>query len=193
MDIKNLVFTTAGAGLGSLVTWLCVKNHYATIADEEIASVKEYYKNELIEELKADMINQEKEDAEKEVKKVNKEEPDYQGIITKLNYGSYSQKEEKKVAVPVKEEEKKKPYIIDVNEFADDCNFEKVTITYFEGDGVFLDEEDEEISDGVKLICEDNINQFSKYDDVCYVRNEETRTDYEVILDDHSSSTYFGR
>ena len=41
--MKNVIFFSLGAALGSIVTVLCVKNHYRKLADEEIDEVREAF------------------------------------------------------------------------------------------------------------------------------------------------------
>ena len=43
--MNKLLMFTLGAAAGSLLTWKIVEGKYKKIADEEIESVKEHYKN----------------------------------------------------------------------------------------------------------------------------------------------------
>ena len=43
--MKNVLIFVLGAATGSVITWKLVEQKYKKIADEEIASVKERFKN----------------------------------------------------------------------------------------------------------------------------------------------------
>ena len=43
MSLNSVLIFTAGAVIGSLITWKLVKTKYENIANEEIASVKETF------------------------------------------------------------------------------------------------------------------------------------------------------
>ena len=47
--MKNVFIFLAGVGVGSLVTWKYVERKYRNLAEEEIESVKELYKEKLAE------------------------------------------------------------------------------------------------------------------------------------------------
>lgn len=189
MSMKTVMIFLLGAGIGSAATYLGVKKHFETLADEEIESVKEYYKSELKKGVKTEEIDPEMPENEENTDKNDptdpSKEPDYQGIIQKLNYGEYSKKEKvegKETDKPVK---KQGPFVISGDEFAGDLRHEKVTLTYFEDDGVFFDESEAEIvSTGMELVGEENLGRFGEYEeDVLYVRNNDNVTDYEVLLE----------
>ena len=41
--MNNALYFVAGAGIASVITYICTKNYYAKKADQEIASIREYY------------------------------------------------------------------------------------------------------------------------------------------------------
>ena len=43
--MKNLLYFVTGAAIGSVVTWKLIEKKYKDLADEEIESVKETFKN----------------------------------------------------------------------------------------------------------------------------------------------------
>lgn len=73
----------------------------------------------------------------------------------------------------------KPPYIIDEDEFAEDIIFEKVTITYYEGDDTLCDT-DESIMKIEDIIGREALDE-GFIDDILYVRNEKLGIDYEVV------------
>ena len=169
-DIKTAIAFTLGATIGSVVTWLITKEKYKQIADEEINSVKELYKKESQEI---------REDADKEV--MNK----YDEILDSNGYRNYSKKESKE------EEDLNKPYVIAPEEFEEN-DYDTVTLFYFEDD-VVTDEQHNIIDNIDELIGDDALNHFGEYeDDSVFVRNDVTKTDYEILKDGRNFSDILG-
>lgn len=193
MPVKSVLLFLAGIGVGSAGTYFAVKKYYENYMDEEIASVKEYYKENIMEiaerEFGETAVNPERDDNLEEPKK---DEPDYQGIIQKLNYGDYSKKDDKIVESRSKETsipEKKEPYVIEPDDFTNDSQYDKITLTYFSEDGVFMSIEEEVVPEGMQLVGEENLEHIGEIEeDVVYIRNEEQGADYEVILEERSYS-----
>lgn len=193
MPIKEVMLFIAGLGIGSVGTYFVVKKHYENFMDEEIESVKEYYKDNIMEiaehEFGESAVNPEREEVSEEA---NKKEPDYQKIIKKLNYGDYSKKDDKVVESRSKETsipEKKEPYVIEPDDFTNDSQYDKITLTYFSEDGVFMSIEEEVVPEGMQLVGEENLEHIGEIEEyVVYIRNEEQGADYEVILEERSYS-----
>lgn len=90
------------------------------------------------------------------------------------------------------------PYVIDMEDFSEDHNeFDKLTIYYYEEDGVLVDDNEELITDISSVIgdqalpCFDDPERYDK--NVVYVRNERLSIDYEIIKVDSSyQSTIYG-
>ena len=79
------------------------------------------------------------------------------------------------------------PYRITMAEFFNERpDFDKITIYYYEADGVWLDEKEEEIED-IDSYIGSNAKTLYSYampgdeEDVRFIRNEEYHTDYEII------------
>lgn len=78
------------------------------------------------------------------------------------------------------------PYIISVDEFMENDDFEKISITYYEGDDVLADERDMPIDDVDQTVGNDNLNRFgweSKDKNVVYVRNDRMQAFFEIAKD----------
>ena len=77
------------------------------------------------------------------------------------------------------------PYIISVDQFADEKDhYDKITINYYEEDDTLCEENEEIIEDPMMVVGEDTLTRFgedSDDPDVVYVRNEKLEIDYEVI------------
>lgn len=193
MPIKEVMLFIAGLGIGSVGTYFVVKKHYEDFMDEEIESVKEYYKDNIMEiaerEFGESAVNPEKEEPVEE----KENEPNYQKIIKKLNYGDYSKKDDKVVESHTNAEpavaEKKGPYVIGPDDFANDEQYDKITLTYFSDDGVFVSIEEEVVPEGMQVIGEENLDHIGEIEEnVVYIRNEGLNADYEVILEERAYS-----
>lgn len=78
-----------------------------------------------------------------------------------------------------------KPYIITHDEyFAAEKDYETVTLTYFEVDGVLLGEDEQTIDNSDEIVGEATLTRFghgSKDNNMVYVRNDKLATDYEIV------------
>lgn len=181
-----LVMFIAGAAVGSAATWCYVKKKYEKIAQEEIDSVKEVF-------AKKEGYSRAKEAAkvgEEVVRGFNdgvrmaadqaKEKPDiaeYAAMIHKYGGDVVGEKER-----AVKE---KYPYVISPEEFGEFEDYEKISLTYY-SDGILADENDEVVDD-VEDIVGDALDHFGEYeDDSVFVRCDERKCDYEILLDQRS-------
>lgn len=181
MLIKVFIFT-AGAAIGSAVTWNVLKTKYEQIANEEIESVKRHYKIKEAGEQAAKGF----EDGAKEIK----ESLDEYGKDTRAMYESYtkrysSDQDEKPETKVEKEEEEnvEKPYVISPEEFGEIDEYETISLTLYD-DGVLTDDDDNIIDDVEGTVGEDSLNHFGEYEeDSVFVRNDERRCDYEILLD----------
>ena len=176
-QIKNAFIFVTGAVIGSLVTWKLLEAKYKKIADEEIQSVKDAFvnsnnpdNNKVVDESK------EKEDHEKTVK------DDYSNIVQDLGYTT----DEKKGGKSVMND---KPYVIRPEEFGENGDYETESLTYY-SDGVLTDDFDNPINDVEFLVGEDSLTHFGEYeDDSVFVRNDATKSYYEILLDTRAYST----
>lgn len=199
--MKNFFTFITGLVIGSVVTYVVVKDKFEKIAQEEIDSVKEVFGRRVEKEAdkKVEKI------AEKEVEKIRKEYNDY-GSLTK-NYTSYSENkpEENNEEDEVEEDDcaqvededgveifeverasnSDRPYVIDPWDFGGEDGYDTITLNYY-ADGVLTDDdnnviEDEEIDD---IVGKDFAEHFGEYEKDCVcVRNDRLKTDYEICRD----------
>lgn len=178
MDKKNILMLVLGACIGSFLTALYMDKKHIEFMEQE-ADWCENLAKEIIESRDTDVeVNEiNDEDQEKKVLVMNKDR--YKKIAT--NYSNSPEIPEPKIK-PVRT----LPYVISFEEFCEgEDNHDKITITYYAGDGVLVDEEEEIIEDTERLVGDDNlINKFgdgSDDPDVLYVRNERMGIDYEIV------------
>lgn len=175
--ISVLAFV-AGAAIGSVVTYKFVTAKYEEIIQEEIESVKEIYRTH----------NEEFEQAKKKAQEA-KEKPnisEYVSVVNNLGYiNEESIAEEKKEGRPNNE-----PYVIPPEEFDTIDGYDVESFTYYK-DGVLTDTYDKPMSedDIENLIGRESLNGFGEYcDDSVYVRNEQFKMDYEILMDQRKYS-----
>ena len=171
--LSNLFIFTAGAAIGSAVTWKLVKDKYARIAQEEIEAVREVYMKHdddsvepVVDEEPAVVIT------ESVPTFTEQERVDYANIAS--NYTT-----EKGVPKPVS-----RPYVISPDDY-EDSDYPAVSLTYY-ADGVVEDDfynvlSDDEIEE---KIGRDSLHHFGEYEeDSVFVRNDAEETDYEILRD----------
>ena len=173
---KILIFA-AGATIGSAVTWKLVKTKYEQIANDEINEMREHFK-------KKNGIKEEN-DEENEYEPDGNDISEYEEVLDETGYRNYSTKKEKE------ETNVETPYVISPEEFDDNEDYETVSLTLYE-DGVLTDEMDNIIDDIDELVGEDSLNHFGEYeDDSVFVRNDERKTDYEILRDTRKFSDVY--
>lgn len=180
---KSINFTLFifGAAVGSTVTWIYAKKKYELIAQEEINSVKEVFsKRENGNAVKEAEFNKQE------------EKPDlkeYASKIHKNNYTNYSDTdgESETKRETGKQDERNKngyfTYVITPEEFGEFDDYEKVSLSYFD-DQILADENLDIVDDIEETVGIDSLTHFGEYeDDSIFVRNDERKCDYEILLD----------
>lgn len=177
MSNRNVILAfSLGAAVGSLVAWRILKNKYEQIARTEIEEVKAVYSKRAKEN---------KENVEKEIKneKIDEEHESrvekYSEIAKKYNPPESSDASQNQEDDFVAD----RPYVISPSEFGDQDGYDTVSLKYY-SDGVLTDYFDEPVDDVDDLVGEESLNSFGEYEpDSVYVRNEEERTDFEILLE----------
>lgn len=179
--VTNFVMFAMGAVVGSVITWHCVKKKYEQIAQEEIDSVKAVFmkKDPDMEVTVSETPHQ------AEPRKVE-EKPsisEYAALLKNEGYTNYSG--------TGKEEQTSmndKPYVISPEEFGEDEEYEKISLTYY-ADQVLADENDELVEDVEGAVGFESLTHFGEYeDDSVFVRNDRLKCDYEILLDQRTYS-----
>lgn len=193
VETKLIMFAT-GSVIGSVVTWYFLKKRYEKIIKEEINSVKETLKSssrvnhsdKWHEHLEDYIYNKKltlKENLEeaKNLKDVHQVEKitqdngyvDYSGIMTKPK----EKKEEKGETTTTNS-----VHIITPEEYGNG-DYETVSLMYF-SDGVLTDDQREPIENVDEVIGEESLLHFGEYEeDSVFVRNDDLKADYEILLD----------
>jgi len=157
-----------GAAAGTAATWHYVKKKYEKIAQEEIDSVKAVFAK--------------KEDDDNKVREENRQVKDKPDLV---QYAAMVQKYRGTV------DEKKDPYVIPPEEFGEFDDYEKISLTYY-ADEILTDDNDDMIDD-VEDIVGDALEHFGEYEeDSVFVRCDERKCDYEILLDQRNFSDVVG-
>ena len=194
--MKNFFTFVTGLVIGSVVTYVIVKDKFEKIAQEEIDSVKEVFGRRVEKEAdkKVEKI------AKKEVEKIRKEYNEYDNLTK--NYTSYSKNKTEESIEDVEYEEVcendedgveldeierasdyDKPYIIEPQEFGALDGYSLITLYHY-SDNVLADDCDELVEDLDDVVGEDYASHFGEYEDDCvYVRNDRLKADYEICRD----------
>lgn len=185
---KVLAFVL-GATAGSLLTWKLLEKKYKAMADAEIESVIQHFKNKEDETKDAIIEHFVEED------KIDGTRTEYTKMVNDMGYTSasrsteYSVEEDGSVYMAPGPEEVA-PYVISPEEYGAG-DFETACWTYY-ADSIVTDDEDEIVWNPESIIG-DALNHFGDFeDDSVHVRNENTGCDYEILKNEHTFSEING-
>lgn len=191
---RSFVYLTTGLVLGGAAGYLVTKKLLDAKFEAElhlqIQDVKDYYR----------IIRKEGEYASPETVPTVETEVTYDDVLEGLEYIETTPEEVTETEDVVEDEEEEEvvvrnpnePYVISVKEFMEDrLEYDKVTLSYFEDDDVLCDEREEVIPNVDATVGSDALTKFgvlSEDSKIVYVRNERTKTDFEVLRDSGSYS-----
>ena len=168
--LSNVIMFAVGAAIGSAVTWALVKSKYERIANEEIAEMRDYVRNK---------VEPEKVEPKKfENEKFQMDKAKYVNLTA--DYLKSFNEEEKGGAEDMEET---KPYVITPEEFGENDDYDTVSLTYY-ADDILEDDQGNIIDDPDEVVGEGYADHFGEFEeDSVYVRNDELKIDYEILLD----------
>lgn len=193
--MKNLLCFVAGAAIGSVVTWKLIEKKYKDLADEEIESVIETFKN------RKPIITKDnvKETVEKVINKYKEPKEIVEDIVTAEKYSIENEEEideddESNYTIDVDPGvEVIAPYVITPEQFGEYSEYSEYgtkTLTYY-ADNVLTDEIDNPITseEMETMIGPDALDHFGEYeDDSVYIRDEMNEMDYEILKSEKTFS-----
>ena len=170
MNKESIFSLIVGMAIGACATSRYFKKKYELIAQEEIDSVKEALSRHMADNPAKN------EDKPKQESKLQSE------ALKAFRRYSGSENEERTTAPG--------PYVISPDEFGGADGYDTISLTYYSGNGVLVDDNEEQVDNVEELVGEDSLKHFGEYeDDSVYVRNDERKCDYEILLDE---SNYYG-
>jgi hypothetical protein len=195
---KGLCIFAAGALAGAAVAARAVRDKYQQEAEEEIAEMREYYRELRKENVEKYPVQNEEAEAEKEENtkdeydEIVKGYTNYTQYLSKAaaKYFDTETKENKKEEKEEKEERTNyEPFIIDVEEFGEDPTYDTATLTYYK-DKVLTNDLDDVID--YSVAGEENLKIFDEHPDckAIYVRDDIYMVDYEIIRDPYQYDEY---
>lgn len=159
MKASSILIFALGAAAGAAASYAFARHKFLGIAQEEINSVKEVYAKRAAAREKPDLS-------------------EYAEIVN--NEGYSEQTDGAPAAKPVKV-----PYVISPDEFAEDEEYDKVTLYYY-ADGVLADDTGD-VVDVSTVGGEECLEEFGAFeDDAVYVRDDEEKVDYEILEDERT-------
>lgn len=176
-NVIKIVIFTAGAAIGSAVTYKLIKTKYETIANDEIEEIREYYKSkeeDTEEEPKQEPAIAENVKVESKPNVVN-----YAAMVNNMGYDTSDKTEDRPVV-----EEADLPYEIAPDEYSEFEDYSYFSFTYYD-DGFVADDNDEIVEDVDDIIGNDLLERFKEDPDLdsIYVRNDALKSDYEILRD----------
>jgi hypothetical protein len=202
-----------GAVVGGVITAAVLDRRYRLkynqIADDEIEHMKDFYREkeaELLDEQKK-IVSQPKPDLDEMAKHLARDadKRETEAIIEANRYAEAAEAAEELAEREEAEAEERNafvdlppwnydrelasrtnevPFIMHFEEYQQSECSHQVTITYFEGDDVLVDESDEVISKKDEVVGMENLNKFGhgSFDpNVVYVRNPKLDIEYEIL------------
>ena len=196
--LSGLVIFAAGVVTGSIITNAVVKEKATREANEkaaeEIAEVREIYRNKTKREESEKEAEEQNEKVDPLKVKPQTGREDYNSYY-KMTQNYTSQNEEKpKRASSISdlnaftyEKSVDRPYIIDPEDYGEEDDYDTMQLTYFMGDKTLVDESADDTIDEPDLhIGLDNLAIFDEFQGASsiYVRNDILKMDFEILKDD---------
>lgn len=207
--MRSIIAFCAGAAIGSLVTYLLVKENSDEIREQERESVKRAYgfydQNEEAENEAEEIISNEEASMYRKISKNTGYDKmfDSTGLGMELDLrGNYFNDSASDFPTTMAAEEhptdedNKQPYAISLEEYeADDTVLrtaegedipvttqDKITLTYYEGDDTLILDSSGDVLNIEETVGNDALNRFGEFEkDTVYVRNLNLGADYEVV------------
>mgnify|MGYP003557829131 CR=1 FL=1 len=179
--LSSVIIFCGGVFIGGFLTWDFFKTKYEKIADEEIASVKETFDH-----------REPRPDKNYKVEEELKGNDAYINIIDSNSYRNYSNtaiETDKKGGTA--DMELKQPYVITPEQYEDNVDYTKVSLTWYNDE--VLEDDWENVLDPDDVIGSDALKTFGQYEkDSVFVRDDDEQIDYEVLLDTRSYKETYG-
>jgi hypothetical protein len=199
--MKEFLIFSGGVIIGCVTTYFVLKDQFEEDLQEQIEDVKHAYA-EAVDRIYADKYHTEDseeesvEEADPTIEKSSIDEAKKE-LKSKVQYLAYNkigasdadQEAESEDSSDVDPEAEFPqddapgvPYVISAQQFATEYPFfDKVTLEYYEHNGILVDEDGVHVEDIDETIGKDSLLRIGEYEpNVVYVRNEELNVDFEV-------------
>lgn len=181
MNKNNLFVLVTGAAVGSLVTWLFMKEKIELLK-AELMELEEYYVR--CDEYDSEEPTPEEEEAHDMTVNGLHVKPDimeYAKRVQERGYVDYSGGKPAVESKPV-DNDVERPYVISPDEFGE-IGYSQMSLVYY-ADGVLTDDDGDIIEDVDDIVGRDSLETFGDYeDDSVFVRDDCRKVDYEILAD----------
>lgn len=190
MNRTILGFTTFafGATIGTAVTWKYLAHKYEQHTQEEISTFKQsFVKRQIAQSVTEDPtewpVDKTKADMSNVVNITNNQGYTNYSDVTK-NEEDTSEPDDEPSVYAEREGDKEDPFVISPEEFGENEDYDRISLTYYMGDGILADDNDELIESVDSVVGLDSLDHFGEYeDDSVFVRNDRLRCDFEILKD----------
>lgn len=176
---RSVLIFVSGLAIGAVSMYELVKTKFEEMANEEIESVKQMYREKLEEKepkKSSESDNSADEKLEGDIIKAG----NFNAAVKAMHDYTGHSKEKKEIEEAM---DKNKPYVISPDEFSELDDYTIKSLTYYT-DGVLTDESGKVINDVEGMVGEDSLEHFGEYEEDCvYVRNDDLSTDFEILRD----------
>lgn len=200
----NVLMFAAGAAIGSAVTWKVMQTKCEQMIQTEVDAFKLSY-------AEAMSATQEQTDDETESEEDDEDE-DEEGGFHQVNWEELEDLDEDEEYEPDEsdlseyeeltnlyssekggaEKVAKEPHVISPYDFGEKDGYKTISLTYY-ADGVLENEKHKVVTNIDELVGEASLNTFGEYeDDSVFVRNDQLRTDFEILKDYRTYSEVLG-
>jgi hypothetical protein len=177
--LKYIAAFVAGAGVGSVITYLAMKNKCEQVINDEINTFKEEY---------LDVRDDTTEESDDEDDSDDVDRDKYADVLRRTGYtDKFDFSDTKKGG----DESMDRPYVIRPDEFDEFEDYDVISLTYY-ADKVLTDDQNEPVDDVDYVVGYESLEHFGEYeDDSVFVRNDRLEVDYEILLDDRRYSDLY--
>jgi hypothetical protein len=174
--LKIIFAFSLGAAIGAVVTHQVLKPKYEKMVQDEVNAFKQDWSNREGESVTCPLDDDRDTYSIPELSGLAKENSE---LIEDLGYATTEKKGGSKSM------SNDDPYVISPLLFAEGCDYDTVSLTYY-SDGILTDDMNEPIEDiagTVGLDFHEHFGEYTEDPDTVYVRNDRLETDYEIQLD----------
>lgn len=113
------------------------------------------------------------------------DDPEAIDTIKSIFAGGEDELDDEMVEAEVAARSDQRPYILSAEEFlSNESEYEQITLTYFEGDKILVDDQEAPVPNPDKLVGTSNLRRFgyrSQDRNVVYVRNSHLKLEFEIL------------
>lgn len=174
--LTSALIFVGGAAIGSIVTWQLVKESYRKLAEQEIASVREYYRGRYEGPQQSEPTKGEtNKPAYLSKREITKEETEMVNTYSDLAKPYISPDNEQEI------EYETEPYVISPDLFGELDGYATMSLTYY-ADGVLADDQGNVMHDADDVVGKDFAEHIGDYEpDAVHIRSDWNQCDYEIL------------